>query len=485
METYSVNNTAYTACAANSKRPSDCIPEPSSLNPYSVHSLDNFTMAMLTEIISNQHYAVELGLCWPAAAMLPPSFEEIDKTIADPRRLNLRLLDFWNFTSRALPVPLNASSPAVVADWWWNRTVSDRRGTGAFIDATRRECLDDKCAMLGPIGDPDIAGIGMLISTAMLIVLACLFAIPAAYGWHVVRAQSRRRNSYDALTPPPPEKTAALGHRPTSLGDVSRGHSLRRALIFTLDDLVGAVVLFTLSVLVAALILRLNRDEVVLRYNMFMAETLALVAAAAMVMIAASYWATYWQVDRVRLTVLAGFVVNAVLTVTLFAVEFAGTAQQNEPQLEWRCLNRRLGFTGRNDDDDDRLDIIGLERRAGLILGFVLWLVALLASLLHLPQLRHMRPTKGPWASVWYFAGLLPMVAGGVVMFVAVFMFGKTYELMKTTYGGSYTLSLANWSFGQVLALATWVEPFMHFLHLIFGKSVFVTITLSQCAEIH
>lgn len=75
----------------------------------------------------------------------------------------------------------------------------------------------------------------MLISTGMLILLAVLFAIPAFFGW-----RSRRQD---------------VKQRPRSSTDRPKGRRLHDALIGTLDDLISAVIIFTLSVNIAALII--------------------------------------------------------------------------------------------------------------------------------------------------------------------------------------------------------------------------------------
>jgi hypothetical protein len=140
----------------------------------------------------------------------------------------------------------------------------------------------------------------MLVSTGMLIFLAIMFAIPAVFGWRFLRQ--------------------SVSKRPYSSTDFPKSRRLRHALIRTLDDLVGAVIIFTLSVNIAALIIRFRTAAVL--FDIFMAETLSLISSTAMAMISTAYWVSYCQVNSLRPSVLLGFAVNAVLTIILFRFEF-------------------------------------------------------------------------------------------------------------------------------------------------------------------
>jgi hypothetical protein len=107
----------------------------------------------------------------------------------------------------------------------------------------------------------------MLVSTGMLIFMAVMFAIPAIFGWKL-----RRRD---------------INKQPNPSMDLSKGQRLRHALIGSLDDLVGAIIIFTLSVDIASLIIR-YRSPLIL-FDIFMAETLSIISSVALTMVATAY----------------------------------------------------------------------------------------------------------------------------------------------------------------------------------------------------
>lgn len=61
-----------------------------------------------------------------------------------------------------------------------------------------------------------------------------------------------------------------------------------------------------------------------------------------MTMIATAYWVSYSGEDRLRLSVLAGFAINALLTITLFVIEFHNEELEGI-SLERNCLQIALG----------------------------------------------------------------------------------------------------------------------------------------------
>jgi len=245
-----------------------------------------------------------------------------------------------------------------------------------------------------------------------------------------------------------------VNQRPYPSTDLSKGRRLRHALIGTLDDLIGAVIIFTLSVDIAALIIRAKNKAL---YNIFMAETLSLISSWAMVMITTAYWASYRHVDRLRPSVLLGFVVDAILTITLFGFEFHYHELEGIP-LEQNCLKIALGGS-QWDDPGGRVWVLPL--------CFTLWICALLASLTQLPLVRAQTPRTRFFSNMSYAIGLLPIVFGTISLVLLCRMFYFAYTTMKTVFGTAFTDPEQEWTFGQFLALATWAPPFFQFTHLL------------------
>jgi len=279
----------------------------------------------------------------------------------------------------------------------------------------------------------------MLVSTGMLIFLAILFAVPAVFGW-----KSRRHDLNKGLHPSK---------------NLSKDRRLREALIGSLDDLVSAIILFTLSVDIAALIIRFRNPPIL--FDIFMAETLSLISSTAMTMIATAYWITYSHAGRLRPSVLFGFAACAVLTIALFGIEFHNVGFEGIP-LERNCLQVAMG-TGEWDNPGGRLWVLPL--------CFTLWMCSLVASLSQLPWVRARTPRNIFFSNTSYIVGLIPMVFGTVSLVFLCRMFYLSYVLIEKAFGTSFTEPENDWSFGQFLALATWVPPFLQFSHLIYGKS--------------
>jgi hypothetical protein len=163
----------------------------------------------------------------------------------------------------------------------------------------------------------------MLVSTGMLIFY---FSLPSCLPYQPSLAGDFEGKS--------------VGKRPYPSTDFSKSRRLRHALIGTLDDLVGAVIIFILSVEIAALIIRFRTPAVL--FDIFIAETLSLISSRAMVMIATAYWVLYSQVNGLRPSVLLGFAVNAMLTIILIGFEMRNEDLEGTP-LEKNCLQLALG----------------------------------------------------------------------------------------------------------------------------------------------
>lgn len=267
--------------------------------------------------------------------------------------------------------------------------------------------------------------------------MAVMFAIPAIFGWKLRRHDLSK------------------GQNPSI--DFSKGRRLRHALIGTLDDLFGAVIIFTLSVDIASLIIRYRSPPIL--FDIFMAETLSLTSSTAMTMIATAYWVSYSRVKRLRLSVLVGFAINALLTIILFGIEFHNEELEGI-SLERNCLQVALG-SGKWDNPDGRLWVLPL--------CFTFWLCTLLASLTQLPWVRSRTSRTVFFSNASYVVGLVPMVLGTISLVILCRMFYYSYVSMRTAFGTSFTEPENSWSFGQFLALATWVPPFLQFIHIIFA----------------
>ena len=280
----------------------------------------------------------------------------------------------------------------------------------------------------------------MLISTAMLIVLAVLFAFPALFSW----------------TP--------LGSYRQGVSSLSKRWVLRDSLVASLDDLFSAVILFTVSVLISTIIYRLWNETY---YDIFMAEVLSLISSTAMVMIGASYWNHF----RVRPTNLIGFVANCLLTIILFGIEFWFQHSNEEPEglpLEHQCLRGILGGTN--------LDNLG-DKKTRFPACFTLWALALLASMLHIVWAYRGRPSKsgqhGTLANCGYLAlGWLPIIFGTTTIIWLCVIFYSSWKSMRDAFGQAFVNSSRDWSFGQFLALVTWVPSIIQFAHLMICQSL-------------
>jgi hypothetical protein len=438
-----------TVLTPNVSEPNACVPWPSSFNPYNVTTLPGFTLEMLSEILSNPAFGHDANLCFSVVQLLPKNFPGIRSVIEDPRTLNLPVLSLHLLGQHTLPDPVNRTTdPIEILDWWWGNVVNNTGRTSDFLRNVTQSCTFAICRTIGDIGDKDIIGIGMLVSTDMLIILAILFGLPALFAW--------------TAEPPPAPVTKEASDGPASRPKVRWLTRIQTALVGTLDDLLGAILIFTLSVLVSSIVYRFTELTV---YNKFMAETLSLVCATAMVMVGAAHW----RHGRLRVAMFVGYWLNAVLTIVLFATDFYSQARGLDEglPLERNCLRSVLTPEAPPGALPD-LNDLGSKRKY-YPACFALWCVALLGSMAQLPRVR------GGWLARQKRAVLLvvdavPFVAGTATMIWLIGLFWKTYEDMTQAYGEAFTTNEKEWGFGQILALATWIPPILTFGHQLIGK---------------
>lgn len=131
-----------------------------------------------------------------------------------------------------------------------------------------------------------------------------------------------------------------------------------------------------------------------------MAETLSLIDNSAMAMISTAYWTSYGNVGRLRLSVLLGFVANALLTIFLFGFEFHEHELEGI-QLEQNCLKTALGGS-QWDNPGGRVWVLPL--------CLALWLGALLTSLTQPPWIRAKTSKARFFSNMSYAIGLVPIV---------------------------------------------------------------------------
>lgn len=158
----------FSSCLAQHGNPksawgqsNQCVPDPSSLNPYNITSLGDFNMSMLEDILTNTNFGINLGLCHDFANILPSAFPAISRIIRNPKSLNLAVLALQNLTQRTVPSPYNASGPANVTSWWFTNVEDDTQGSTNFLNASVKTCTRIICKDRSAAGDPDITGIGV------------------------------------------------------------------------------------------------------------------------------------------------------------------------------------------------------------------------------------------------------------------------------------------------------------------------------------
>jgi hypothetical protein len=232
-----------------------------------------------------------------------------------------------------------------------------------------------------------------------------------------------------------------------------RRFNFRPSLVATLDHLLAAVLVFTLSVMVSSYVYRSTTHS---RFDALMADVLSMFSSTAAVMICASYWA----ISKPRVYVTISMFVVVVLDIVLFATHFnifykPGMAVE-------RLCSRGYGSMTPNERFHRSYDFYFL------LGGFTCWCLAVFGAVFHHPRLRPFRPLGGWPYACWVVVEALPSIAGTVALGIYSLYFWQTREIMQD--GGAFNAAIKKWGFGQYLAVATWFPPILHFFYYYLGK---------------
>lgn len=304
----------------------------------------------------------------------------------------------------------------------------------------------------------------MLLSTGMLILLACLFVWPA----YTIFIAPKIRTDKDP-------------------------GGFRDSLVRNLTSFFEAISIFTLSILVSTIIY-LTRDSVDSSvYNIFMAEVLSFVGSTLMVMVAASICqhlsrtddknqrsqqhasaikemllnpfgdgATLQEKPQLGSKHIYIFVLNTLLTIVLFVLEVAiRHADPNQGLLaEKRCLTAVPGHTD-------------LGKKAAIPISFSLWMVALIGSIFQFfgllyPDIWSQRRSK---AHMLRLLAVVPMIFGTAALVWLVYLFCRTWKDMRIAFGRSFVDGEQDWTFGQCMAVFTWCSPLLAVVQAVAHRS--------------
>ncbi|KAK4225698.1 hypothetical protein QBC38DRAFT_253689 [Podospora fimiseda] len=414
----------------------------------SLERLDQLEISYLTNFIQSQIKNLTADnntvICQPASRVLPLanlSSLAIEPTgpnntlivDLDPINIDVGILDLSFFANGLFPSPLNKSRIGDIAEWWQNATHKDNAATKDFLNAVVNKCGRTFCKSgYITVGNPDIVGIGMIVAIAMLLVLTIAFS---------------------ALSFGPLISTVA---RPSA----KIRFSFRAACIGTVDELFSAVFVFALALIVSTFVFRYKTDT---RFDALMANALSMLCATTVVMLAASYWAH----NKERPHATGSVFVIAILTTAMFATH-AGVANMHASAAELACgIVKRQVSTIRGDPFD-------MKKFHFVPVGFGLFLLALFGAMFHHPWIHPHRPSKAKGSGLllrilWKMAQSLPSVAGLIGLIVWTWYFLNTWEMMKQTYGNTFSKNLKTWGFGQYLAIFTWLPPVLSFVHLFWG----------------
>lgn len=246
-----------------------------------------------------------------------------------------------------------------------------------------------------------------------------------------------------------------------------------------------AISIFTLSILVSTIIYRARYSVNMSVYNIFMAEALSLVGSTVMVMVAASICQHLSGRDdkdrqkhapatpkfeknmklkqfRTRANVLERselrskhiyiFVLNTLLTIVLFTVEFAIQSTNPDTGLaaERRCLKAVPGHTD-------------LGKHVSIPVCFSFWLVALVGSLPQLLGLLYPEKFSQRWGKTPILKALafIPMIFGTAALVWLVYIFCRMWRDMRMAFGQAFVDGEQDWTFGQCMAVFTWCSPLL------------------------
>ncbi|KAK3936979.1 hypothetical protein QBC46DRAFT_320550 [Diplogelasinospora grovesii] len=419
--------------------------DPTQWNPHNVSSLASLPIAYLTELFFQN--ATRAKSCVAASAILPLSnFSLLDvqpsvagnhdvlKVNADPASIDVGLKDLVRFANQLFPYPVNGSAVGDVATWWTNATIFDKGNATDFLSTVVNTCSGTYCRSdFITIGNPDIVGIGMLVATSMLLLLAFLFSL-LSFGPIINYIRSPRKKDN-------PKK---------------KNFSFRSSCVGTVDELFSAVFVFTISVLVSTFVFRYKTDA---RFDALMADGLSMFCSTTVVMLAATYWAHNRQRPQNTISVF----VIAALTIALFATHFSVVNMHASP-IELACGTGK-GWVSATDGDP-----FDMNHFRFIPVGFAVWCLTLIGAVFHHPYVEQWKPEKvdgrRTFAYVmWKTGESLPSIFGtaGLIIYAAYFF--DTWQMMKVTYGDAFTKSESTWGFGQYLALFTWTPPLLSFGH--------------------
>ncbi|KAK4456693.1 hypothetical protein QBC42DRAFT_280754 [Cladorrhinum samala] len=416
-----------------------------SLQQINLTTLDQLEISYLAEFIRTQGSNTTRNAtnCKPASRILPLSnlssliieptpYENLTVGI-DPVNLDVGIIELVDMAKGLFPFPLNNSGVGDVTTWWTNATINDNAATKDFLSAVVNMCGGGYCKSgYINVGNQDIVGIGMILAIVMLLFLTLAFC----------------SLSFGPVIP--------IVARPSK----KKRFSFRAACIGTVDELFSAVFVFALALIVSTFVFRYKTDS---RFDALMANALSQLCATTVVMLAASYWAH----NRERPHATGSVAVIAILTIAMFATH-ATVANMHASAAELAC------GIGSGRISTIRGDPFDMKKFHFVPVGFGAFCLALFGSVFHHPWVHRHRPTKEKgsfilWRVLWKIAQSLPSVAGliGLVVYAAYFL--NTWQMMKQTYGATFSKNVKNWGFGQYLAIFTWLPPVLSFMHIFFG----------------
>ncbi|KAK4160506.1 hypothetical protein QBC43DRAFT_325375 [Cladorrhinum sp. PSN259] len=408
--------------------------------------LDQLKISNLAQFIWTQVSNVtdDKLICEPASRVLPlanlssliiePDGPNDTLTVhLDPANLDVGYIDLSVFAKGLFPSPLNDAGIGEIVEWWNKSTKQDNEATRDFLSAVVNRCGRQFCKSgYITVGNPDIVGIGMIVAIVMLLVLTLAFSV-LSFG--------------------PLVATVA---RPSK----KQRFSFRAACIGTVDELFSAVFVFALAVIVSTFVFRYKTDT---RFDALMANALSQLCATTVVMLAASYWAH----NKERPHATGSVLVVTVLTIALYTTH-ASVANMHASAAELAC------GIGKGKISTIRGDPFDMKKFHFIPVGFGAFLLALFGALVHHPWMHPHRPTKQKGSCItlrilWKMAQSLPSVMGLIGLVVYTTYFLNTWEMMKETYGNTFSKNVKNWGFGQYLAIFTWLPPMLSFVHSFWG----------------
>ncbi|KAK4199518.1 hypothetical protein QBC40DRAFT_81498 [Triangularia verruculosa] len=422
--------------------------DPTLYNPNNITQLSNLTTSYLADILLNKgNNATRNGFgCGPASLILPlanismlildieDNSDEHNTNLTvsvDPTQLNPGISHLRDMARGLFPYPLNESGVGDIVNWWADNTENHPVETTQFLSAVVNMCGGEYCRS-GQItvGNPDIVGIGMIVAIAVLLCLTIAFSL-LSFGPLVdivARAPYTSRK---------------------------KRFSLRVSCIGTVDELFSAVFVFALAVMVSTLVFRYKTDT---RFDALMANALSQLCSTTVVMLAAVYWCHNKQRPHATGSVL----LMAILTIALYTTH-AGVANMRASAAEMAC------GIGKGRVSLVRGDPFDMKKFNFIPVGFGSWFLALIGAVFHHPWLNKYRPTKNKkkiWRVLWKTAESFPSVFGLIGLAVYMAYFFNTWQMMKGSYGKTFSQNVREWGFGQYLAVFTWLPPLLTFSHL-------------------